>query len=68
MSDWHRVEFAQQGWQCPICRRVYSPTTPMCYCCGNGVPYSVSSTTGDAVIDWLHHESETKTEKLKEGR
>ncbi len=27
--------FAQQGWQCPICKRVYSPTTSMCYYCGN---------------------------------
>ena len=33
--------FAQQGWQCPICKRVYSPMTPMCYYCG-GV--SVTST------------------------
>lgn len=24
-----------QGWQCPICKRVYSPSTPMCYYCGN---------------------------------
>ena len=22
-----------QGWQCPVCGRVYSPTTPMCYHC-----------------------------------
>lgn len=27
--------FAQQGWQCPICGRVYSPTTAMCFYCGN---------------------------------
>ena len=26
--------FAQQGWQCPICKRVYSPMTSMCYYCG----------------------------------
>lgn len=26
--------FAQQGWQCPICKRVYSPMTFMCYYCG----------------------------------
>lgn len=25
---------ATQGWQCPICGRVYSPTTPMCFYCG----------------------------------
>lgn len=27
--------FAQQGWQCPTCKRVYSPFTPMCLYCGN---------------------------------
>lgn len=27
--------FARQGWQCPICRRVYSPDTMMCPFCGN---------------------------------
>ena len=27
--------FAPQGWQCPICKRVYSPTIPMCFTCGN---------------------------------
>ena len=24
-----------KGWQCPICGSVYSPTTPMCFYCGN---------------------------------
>jgi len=61
MSEWHSVDFAQQGWQCPICKRVYSPTIPMCYYCGNGVPYTVSSTTVE-----LHHESVKKTEKPEE--
>ena len=26
--------FAPQGWQCPICKRVYSPMTPCCFSCG----------------------------------
>ena len=42
MSEWYNVDFAPQGWQCPICKRVYSPITPMCYYCGNGV---VTTTT-----------------------
>jgi len=25
--------FVQQGWQCPLCHRVYSPMTPMCFYC-----------------------------------
>ena len=35
---------AQQGWQCPICKRVYSPTTAMCYYCGSRE--TVTTTTG----------------------
>ena len=23
----------QKGWQCPVCKHVFSPTTPMCYFC-----------------------------------
>lgn len=26
---------AMQGWQCPICKRVYSPFTHMCMYCSN---------------------------------
>lgn len=26
--------FIRQGWQCPICKRVYSPHTTMCFYCG----------------------------------
>lgn len=26
---------AMQGWQCPICKRVYSPFTHMCLYCNN---------------------------------
>lgn len=33
----------QQGWQCPICKRVYSPTTMMCMYCGNT---ELKTTTG----------------------
>lgn len=39
--------FAQQGWQCPICKRVYSPFTPMCWYCGNGKQNTVTSTGTD---------------------
>lgn len=27
--------FVNMGWQCPICKRVYSPFTHMCMYCGN---------------------------------
>ena len=44
--------FAQQGWQCPICKRVYSPFTPCCFVCGNVETVTttgVTVTTGGTV-------------------
>lgn len=34
----------QQGWQCPICKKVYSPTTIMCLYCGD-TKYNTSADT-----------------------
>lgn len=50
---------AQQGWQCPICGRVYSPTTMMCLYCGNGKE-SISTTYLEVlqIIDKYKAESE----------
>ena len=31
----YEIDFIPNGWQCPVCRRVYSPGTPMCYYCGD---------------------------------
>lgn len=46
MSNEFEGLFASQGWQCPLCKRVYSPYTPMCMYCGNGKQgYSVSTGT-----------------------
>jgi len=41
--------FAQQGWQCPVCKRVYSPTTPMCLYCGKSEV--TTTTTIKSIID-----------------
>lgn len=42
--------FAPQGWVCPKCGRVYSPSTQMCvYCGGNSWPTITS--TGTAVLN-----------------
>ena len=51
---------AQQGWQCPICGRVYSPTTVMCLYCGN--EKESISTAYTYTIDYVHHEGTTKAE------
>jgi len=37
---------AEQGWQCPICKRVYAPSVPMCFYCGGG---SGEATTGTKI-------------------
>ena len=36
-------EFVQQGWQCPICKRVYAPSIPMCFYCGNNLKGKTST-------------------------
>ncbi len=43
---------APQGWQCPICGRVYSPMTPICYYCGGEqktVTYTTYTTSAENV-------------------
>ena len=49
--------FAPQGWQCPVCRRVYSPNTPWCYFCGNEQITTTTTTTIDInknpIDEWL---------------
>lgn len=44
--------FAQQGWECPKCGAVYSPSTPMCFNCtgktdSNNSKVSDNSGTGN---------------------
>jgi len=49
--------FAAQGWQCPICKRVYSPTTSMCLYCGGEQKTIVSTgTSTDKLIPGEEHE------------
>lgn len=67
--------FAQQGWQCPICKRVYSPMTPMCWYCGNGVPNTVTTTNVSEkqpknplrYVDWSKQESVTTSTFKEDG-
>ena len=30
------IPYIPQGWQCPVCRRVYAPDYPFCNVCGQG--------------------------------
>lgn len=46
---------AQQGWQCPICKRVLSPWTTECPCKGNGKVDTYTTTySSDVATISLH--------------
>lgn len=34
-NDCQVFSLAQQGWQCPICKKVYAPHITECYWCNN---------------------------------
>lgn len=36
MNYYEHSVLPQQGWQCPICKRIMSPITPFCPCEGKG--------------------------------
>lgn len=46
MFDDHQL--IQQGWQCPVCKRVYSPSTYVCWYCGrSGCTATTKTVTND---------------------
>ena len=51
---------ARQGWQCPICKRIYSPFTPCCFYCG---AEGVTKTS----TDWVKSENPIGTVTLDIG-
>ena len=53
---------APQGWICPKCGRVYSPTTIMCICCG-GIEVTDHTT---ASIDWTKNTTTTQAGTKRE--
>lgn len=51
---------AQQGWQCPLCKRVYSPFTPCClYCGAEGMTKTSTDTNSTGYVDWQQQQSIT---------
>lgn len=44
MNDFNNG-WVNQGWQCPICKKVYSPSTPFCYFCGRDETYTTTNTS-----------------------
>ena len=39
----------RQGWQCPVCHRVYSPDTVMCLHCGDAEAVTVTYSGSDGI-------------------
>lgn len=55
-------DFIQQGWQCPICKRVYSPSTPCCFTCGGE---SITTTSTDDFVtedDYVYNKKKHRYE------
>ena len=42
-GEW-QYPFAQSGWMCPLCRRVYSPSTTECYHCNTRMQRATNDT------------------------
>lgn len=57
IGDYQKIP-PQQGWQCPVCGRIYSPTTMMCFYCGNKTE-TKSTTYMTGTPDYLHHDTVT---------
>ena len=53
--------FVRQGWQCPICKRVYSPDTSMCAYCGGELK---SYATTDITIGYFSDEDLEKLDEI----
>lgn len=58
MYEPNYATFIPQGWECPRCHRVYSPSQPFClYCNDKRITYR--STT--AIPTWIYKEKDTTT-------
>jgi uncharacterized OB-fold protein len=45
--------FVQQGWQCPICKRVFAPFISECpYCGANQKTVTTTNTNGETLSVW----------------
>ena len=69
IGDFGSWTVTQYGWVCPLCNRVYSPTTTMCSYCGNGktsVNVKIGRTLTDAEVkDGFEINGDTFSLKVK---
>ena len=47
-----QTSFISQGWECPKCKRIYSPTTSMCFHCPSQTITS-SGTTATSICQFF---------------
>ena len=66
MSD-IQISCTQQGWECPKCGRVYSPSTPMCIFCG-AEEKTFTTTTSDGSSISIATLNENKVFKAEEDK
>lgn len=60
-----RIEGVQQGWQCPVCKRVYAPFVSECSYCGRETVTNIGTGTGQPIIDWCRKTSYTSAKMPK---
>jgi len=65
-------QFIPQGWQCPVCKRVYSPEWPWCTFCGQGVTVTtttelLSNTFTEDAYQFVHDYMIGKTRRADNG-
>lgn len=49
------------GWQCPVCKRVYSPGTTMCLFCGGQITTVNDRTYTGTEVFYITQHSQTTT-------
>ena len=60
---------AQQGWQCPVCRRVYAPWMASCLNCG-GERQTISTTINQPLteLDFVKMYGMTPEQAIEEAK
>lgn len=54
----------QQGWQCPLCKKIYAPHIPECYSCNNRESTITTSNTKDTEIHTITLSDDVDTEDI----
>jgi hypothetical protein len=53
LSENDNINWTQQGWQCPVCKAVMSPTTSVCVNC-RGIQGGGIATTQPSLDKYIH--------------